>query len=77
MQTELRQLMELPPGVFCFTFEDRCDASALHRPSFITPFAVVIRLDLLTVVMIGPEGTLYQDCPFVFDVCLPQDYPQG
>nr|XP_043621425.1 putative ubiquitin-conjugating enzyme E2 38 [Erigeron canadensis] len=35
------------------------------------------RMDLLRAVIIGPEGTPYQDGVFVFDVLFPDDYPNS
>ena len=36
---------------------------------------VFVCQDLLSVLIDGPVGTPYEDCVFLFDVCLPQDYP--
>lgn len=33
------------------------------------------RLDLFTAVIIGPVGTPFDSTPFVFDVWLPDNYP--
>ncbi|KAJ3296463.1 hypothetical protein HK104_001602 [Borealophlyctis nickersoniae] len=35
------------------------------------------RIDLLRVLMVGPEGTPYDNGLFLFDVSLPNDYPQS
>lgn len=32
-------------------------------------------MDLLRVIIIGPEGTPYEHAPFVFDMHLPPEYP--
>jgi ubiquitin-conjugating enzyme E2 O len=33
------------------------------------------RCDLLRALIIGPSGTPYEGCPFVFDLQLPADFP--
>ena len=34
-------------------------------------------MDLFSAMILGPADTLYQDCPFFFDIALPASYPNG
>ncbi|KAJ3351563.1 hypothetical protein HDU83_008827 [Entophlyctis luteolus] len=33
------------------------------------------RIDLMRILLIGPDSTPYEGCLFKFDICLPQDFP--
>ncbi|KAJ3219904.1 E2/E3 hybrid ubiquitin-protein ligase ube2o [Dinochytrium kinnereticum] len=46
-------------------------------PSGILVRAFEDRLDLLRIVMVGPEGTPYEKGLFMFDLSFPSDYPQS
>eukprot|EP01018_Ginkgo_biloba_P008260 Gb_38611 [translate_table: standard] len=35
-----------------------------------------VRMDALKALIVGPKGTPYQNGIFIFDICLPPDYPQ-
>ena len=39
------------------------------------PLFILILQDLFSVMILGPEGTPYEDAVFLFDFMLPNDYP--
>lgn len=63
------------PSVFrnCIRKELKLFHSSLPDGIFVKGFED--RLDLYSVMILGPEGTPYEDALFLFDIMMPNDYP--
>ncbi|RUS88951.1 hypothetical protein EGW08_003287 [Elysia chlorotica] len=65
------------PAVFksCIRKELKLFHSSLPDGIFVKGFED--RLDLYSVMILGPEGTPYEDALFLFDMAMPNDYPSS
>lgn len=67
-----------PPGlklVRTIMKEHKILSAGLPPNVFLCTFSS--RLDLMKLLIIGPSNTIYYSSYFIFDICLPPDYPQS
>nr|GEY58361.1 hypothetical protein [Tanacetum cinerariifolium] len=66
---------ELPPKDWVDKIHEERRILAENLPETIYVRVYEDRVDLLTAVIIGPQGTPYQNGLYFFDVCFPSNYP--